>query len=343
MTDKKSQITPQFTIAEVGMNHDGSLGTAIKYIHALKGTGVSAVKFQAHLPEFESSSFEEFRVNAFPQDKTRYDYWKRTSFEFEEWRVLCEEAKNNGLIFFATPFSVEAVEMLSKLDVKIWKIASGEVSNWYLLDSIIDKGGDIIMSSGMSSIQELDQNVEYIKKKNGRLKSVLQCTSAYPVDAHNVGLNLVSELSERYNTMPGISDHSGRTEVSMVASFLGCEIFEFHVRLSELDFGPDISSSIDVKKLKQLIGSIQYSKNLSSPVIKDKAQSNLLSMRDLFCPKLVAKKSLQAGENVVKSDFISRKGNTGIKVADLQEVLGLKVKNEVKAGSFLEWSDLEKS
>jgi len=335
-----SQLTLPFTVAEVGMNHDGSLGSALSYIEALSSTGVSAIKFQMHIPEAESSSRERFRVKVFPQDHTRYDYWERTRFTKKQWAEIKKACDDAGVIFFATPFSVAAVDLLAELGVNIWKIPSGEITNWYLFDAILEKHGEIFMSSGMSSIRELDSAVDYIRAKDGQISTVLQCTSAYPVEPKDLGLNVMTELSQRYNTLPGLSDHSGRTEANTIASYLGCEVFEFHVRKSSHDFGPDIPASINVGNVTKLIDSINYAKKLSQRVEKDDIFDRSAVMRETFFPKLVAKRTLVPGHRISKEDLEPRKGEGGVTVSKLNEVIGRVAKVEIHQGVFLEWDSL---
>ena len=125
-----------FIIAEIAQAHDGSLGIAHSFIDALKDTGVDAVKFQTHMAEAESSDFEPFRVNFSYVDKTRFEYWKRVEFNFEEWKGLKEHCDQNNLEFMSTPFSNSAVDLLEKLSVKRYKIGSGDVGNFLLLEKL---------------------------------------------------------------------------------------------------------------------------------------------------------------------------------------------------------------
>lgn len=324
-----------FTIAEVGMNHDGSLGAVLSYIDALSTTGVSAIKFQMHLPEAESSPDEQFRVKVFPQDETRYDYWRRTAFTKAQWQEIKLACDSNGVIFFATPFSPKAVEILAELGMGIWKIPSGEVQNWYLLDSILEKKGNILLSSGMSSLEDLDGTVSYIKQRNGNLFSVLQCTSSYPVNPENVGLNIMTELASRYGTIPGLSDHSGNVDTNTIASYLGCEVFEFHVRKSQYDFGPDIAASIDIDQVTKMISSISYAKKLALPVSKEDFSETAVQLKETFVPKLVCKKDLKRGTRLAKEFFEPRKGKRGIAVSRLNEVLGKTLLKDLAEGHFL--------
>jgi len=147
-----------FIIAEIAQAHDGSLGIAHSFIDALKGTGVDAIKFQTHIAEAESSIFEPFRINFSYEDKTRFDYWKRMEFSFEEWKGLKEHCEQNNLEFMSTPFSNMAVDLLEGLGIKRYKVSSGDLNNFLLLEKIARTKKPIILSTGMSSFTSVNQN-----------------------------------------------------------------------------------------------------------------------------------------------------------------------------------------
>ena len=153
------------TIAEIGQAHDGSLGLAHSYIDALKYTGITDVKFQIHIADAESSEKEKFRKKFSYEDNTRYNYWKRIEFTKEQWAGLFNHCKKNKFNFVASPFSIEAVNLLKKIGCKTFKIASGEVNNYLMIDKIIKQKQEIILSSGLSNFKELDKTVNRIKKK----------------------------------------------------------------------------------------------------------------------------------------------------------------------------------
>jgi N,N'-diacetyllegionaminate synthase len=158
MTDKK----PIFIIAEIGQAHDGSLGILHSYIDAIAATGVDAIKFQTHIAEAESSMAEPFRVNFSYEDVTRYDYWHRMSFTKEQWIGIKEHCEKVGLEFISSPFSQAAVDLLESIGVTRYKIGSGETSNFLMLEKIAKTGKPIILSSGMSSYEELDATLEFL-------------------------------------------------------------------------------------------------------------------------------------------------------------------------------------
>ena len=170
----KSQ--PCKVVAEVAQSHDGSLGIAHAFIDAVSNVGADVIKFQTHIAHAETTLHEPWRIKFSRQDKTRYDYWKRMEFSEDQWQELKNHTDEVGLKFMSSPFSLEAVELLKKVGVHAWKIASGEVNNEEILDSIAETELDIYLSTGMSTIEEIDRSVERIKIK-GLPLTVLQCTS----------------------------------------------------------------------------------------------------------------------------------------------------------------------
>ena len=197
-----------FIIAEIAQAHDGSLGILHSYIDALSKTGIDAIKFQTHIAKSESSSEEPFRVNFSYVDQTRYDYWKRMEFTREQWIEIKKHCEDVGLEFMSTPFSVEAVDLLEEIGITRYKISSGDVENFLLLEKIAKTNKPILISSGMSSFSELDAAVDFLEKFGADI-SIFQCTSMYPTPAKKVGLNVIQELKNRYGKAVGLSDHTG--------------------------------------------------------------------------------------------------------------------------------------
>lgn len=330
-----------FIIAEVGQAHDGSLGIAKSYIDALSKTGVDAIKFQVHIAEAESSEFEPFRVKFSTQDKTRFNYWKRMEFSFEQWKelkTLCEEA---GVEFMASPFSNAAVDLLEKLDVKRYKIGSGEVGNFLMLEKIANTGKSVILSSGMSSFEELDRSVDFLREKNVQL-SILQCTTAYPTQPENYGLNVIVELKERYNVPVGYSDHSAKIETCIAASVLGAEILEFHAVFDRTIFGPDAGSSLEIDEIKQLVSAVKNIQTAQQHPVNKNDNSDFSELKDIFEKSLAVNKDLPSGHVINFEDLESKKPNGyGISATEFEKVIGKRLGRDLKQWEFLNYEDLE--
>ena len=195
-------------IGEVALSHDGSLGQAHAFIDAIASAGADAVKFQTHIAASESTPSEPFRVKFSRQDASRYAYWKRMEFTEEQWRGLKTHCDERHVLFISSPFSFEAIDLLTRVGQPLWKIASGEVSNVPLLDRVLDTGSPVLLSTGMSPLAETDAAVARITARGAKV-GVLQCTTAYPCPPERVGLNLIPMYRERYGCWVGLSDHSG--------------------------------------------------------------------------------------------------------------------------------------
>src|SRR5437763_1720168 len=143
-------------IGEVGQAHNGSLGMAHAFIDAIANAGADAVKFQTHIASAESTAAEPWRIRFSPQDSTRYEYWKRMEFSEEQWLGLKKHADERGLLFLSSPFSVEAVQLLQRVGVPAWKVASGEISNVPLFEALARTELPVLMSTGMSDLSEID-------------------------------------------------------------------------------------------------------------------------------------------------------------------------------------------
>ena len=329
-------------IAEVGQAHEGSLGMALSYIDALAETGVDAVKFQVHIAEAESSIHEPFRVKFSRQDATRFDYWKRMEFKPKEWQLLKERCDARGVEFLASPFSNAAVDLLEKVEVKRYKIGSGEVNNFLLLEKIAQTGKPVILSSGMSSFEELDQTVTFLKKRKVDY-SILQCTTAYPTEPKNYGLNVIGELKTRYGVEVGYSDHSARIETCIAAAALGAEILEFHAVFDRRSFGPDASSSLEINEIKQLVKGVRnIAEALENPIDKKK-NSHFKDLKIIFEKSLAVNKDLPKGHILQFQDLETKKPKgLGIEAKNYLDVVGHKLIKTLKQWDFLKKEELKK-
>jgi len=328
------------TIAEVAQAHEGSLGLAHSYIDVVAGLGVDAIKFQTHIAEAESSVHEPFRVKFSYEDETRFDYWKRMEFTPTQWQRLKDHCDRLGLEFISSPFSLAAVNLLEQVGVKRYKVGSGEISNLLLLQKIAQTGKPIILSSGMSSFQELQHAIDFLAPFGNPL-SVLQCTTAYPTQPEQWGLNVISELRNEFRLPVGFSDHSGDIFACLAAAALGAAILEFHIVFDHHMFGPDAPASLTPSQIKQLIKGVRaIEKSIAHPVEKDNLK-DFASLKIMFGKSLAINKSLAKGHVITLSDLESKKpGDKGIPASAYQLVIGRKINKDMDAFSFLTDKDL---
>lgn len=328
-------------IGEVAQTHDGSLGLAHSFIDAIANAGADAVKFQTHIAAAESTPSEPWRVKFSRQDSSRFAYWKRMEFTEEQWSGLKAHAEERGLLFLSSPFSHEAVDLLTRLGMAAWKVASGEVTNLGLLEAMASTGRPIMLSSGMSRFDELDRAVDLVRQRGNAL-AVMQCTSAYPCPPEKVGLNLLDEYRQRFKCPVGLSDHSGTIFPGLAAATLGCDVLEIHITLSREMFGPDVPSSITTTELRQLVDGVRFIEKMrASSVDKDAAATQLSDVRNLFNKSVVARKALAAGTVLTAEHLSVKKPGTGIPAARLNEVIGRRLRRNVEADTLLADGDLE--
>jgi N,N'-diacetyllegionaminate synthase len=337
MLSKKSY---PYLIAEIGQAHEGSLGILYSYIDALAPTGVNAVKFQMHLAEAESSSHEPFRIKFSLEDETRFDYWKRMGFTLEQWKGIKKHCEGLGLDFICSPFSNLAVDWLQEIGVERYKIGSGEVNNFLLLEKIAQTGKPVILSSGMSSYTELDQTVAFLKERKVDF-SILQCTTAYPTQPENYGLNVIQELQKRYNVPIGFSDHSAKTATCIAAAALGASILEFHVVFDRQLFGPDSKSSLTISETKELVEDVRnLATALSNPIDKNNT-AEFSTLKQIFEKSLAVNKDLPQNHIITFEDLESKKPRGfGIDARRFQEVIGKCLNKHLKQWDFLNEGDL---
>ena len=328
-------------IAEIGQAHEGSLGMAHSYIDSMAKAGVNAIKFQTHIAEAESSEFEPFRVKFSFEDDTRFNYWKRMEFNEDQWIGLKTHCDEVGVEFLSSPFSLAAIDLLERVGVKRYKVGSGEVNNHLMLQYLAKTGKPVMLSSGMSSFEELDGSVALLKA-NGAPLSIFQCTTSYPTRAENWGLNVISELKERYGVPVGYSDHSGDIYACLFAAAKGAELFEFHAVFDKSMFGPDAKSSLTPAEVSKLvIGLRQYEKSLLSPV--DKSSNRQYSeLKGIFEKSLAVNKDLPVGHVLRLEDLESKKPKgKGINAAEFQNILGARLSRPLSKWEFLNKIDLD--
>jgi N-acetylneuraminate synthase len=328
-------------IGEVAQTHDGSLGLAHSFVDAIADAGADAVKFQTHIAAAESTPAEPWRVKFSRQDATRFDYWKRMEFSETQWAGLKQHAEERGLLFLSSPFSHEAVALLTRLDIVAWKVASGEVSNRGLLDEMVRTRKPMLLSSGMSKLAELDSAVAAVRE-HGNPLAVLQCTSIYPCPPEKVGIEMLAQYRERYRCPVGLSDHSGTIYPGLAAATLGCDVLEIHVTLSREMFGPDVPSSITTAELRQLVSGVRFIETMrASNVDKDQMAAELSPLRDLFTKSVVARTDLPAGIVLSLDLLTTKKPGTGIAAARIHELVGRRLRRAVAADTLLSEADLE--
>ena len=328
-------------MADVAQAHDGSLGTAHAFIDAVAKTGADAIKFQMHIADAESTTREPWRVKFSPQDDTRFEYWKRMEFTEEQWQGLRDHTVEKGLKFLCSPFSLEAVDALTRIGVDAWKIASGEIDNKPMLEAMALTGLPFILSTGMSGVEEIDTAVAMIKALDVPL-TLLQCTTEYPCPAENTGLNVLPWMRDRYDVPVGLSDHSGKIWAGLAAAAQGAQMIEVHITLSRDMFGPDVAASLTPEELAQLAEGVDFIEAaMANPIDKDKMAASKADLRRMFGKSIVAARNITAGTVLEADDLSLKKPGNGFPPARLDDILGRRLLKDISTNQQLSEDDLE--
>ena len=313
-------------IAEIGNTHEGSVGLAKQFIKAAAECGVDAVKFQIHI--FDAESLPSAPNPPYFKDETRKEYFERTAFSKDQWQKLKDYAeKDCGVEFLASPFSNEAVELLESIDVQTYKIASGEVTNLPMLKKIAQTKKAVLLSSGMSFWQEIDDAVECLVENGCVELTILQCTSDYPCLPENSGLNVLDELKERYpNHNIGYSDHTLGVAIPIAAVCKGATVIEKHFTLSKKMYGSDAQFSSEPDEFKCLVESIRaVEKGLQHHINKDEKAHSLTTMKKTFEKMIVAARDLPEGTIIQEGDLAFKKPMEGVSAKEYQDLIGVKL------------------
>lgn len=325
-----------YIIAEVAQAHDGSLGAAHAYIDAVADSGADAIKFQTHFANEESTYDEPWRIKFSTQDISRFDYWKRIEFSENQWLELKEHADIKNIDFLSSPFSKKAFNLLKKLRIKFWKIASGEVHNKDLLDLCVNDSKPLLISTGLIDNIDLLKLYNYLLKRNKKF-SFFHCISMYPAPPEHWNLNKITEMQKMYKCPIGFSDHSGEIYSGLSAATLGVNFIEVHVTLDKRSFGPDTSASLSIEQLKYLVDG---SKKINISLNSKKLSKDFKVNKKIFTRSWALNTSLKKGEIIKKQFLILKKPGTGIPYNFKKKILGKKLKKDKSKDYLLNFNDL---
>ncbi len=320
-------------IAEIGSVHDGDIKKAIALIKSASNSGADLIKFQMHIAD-EETLIDAPSPSYFKKEK-RYDYFERTAFSLEEWKKIKKFCEKLGREFLCSPFSEKAIDHLEALKVKRYKVPSGELTNISLLEKLKKTKKHIILSTGMSSWNEIDIAVNILKKNF----SILQCSSIYPCPHEKVGINVIHELKKRYKCPVGFSDHTLGYSAAFAAASNGASIIEKHFTLSRKMYGSDAKNSMEPNEFSFLVKNIkEIWKILDNPVDKNNL-NEYKDMKKVFEKSIVAKNDLKANSILRKKDIVFKKPGTGIRALDYKRLIGKKLNKEIKKNNLLKMKD----
>ncbi|HVZ21823.1 MAG TPA: N-acetylneuraminate synthase family protein [Vicinamibacterales bacterium] len=326
---------PCFVIAEAGINHNGDVKIAAELVEAAAAAGADAIKFQTHFPEHEML---KGGATAAYVGESLFDLLTRTALSKDAHVQMQALAARKGILFLSTPFSREAADFLDSIGVPAFKTGSGELTNIPLQRHIARKGRPMIVSTGMSTPEEIDATVRALDGEHACF-ALMHCTSTYPTPFEHVQLGCIGVLQQKYGVPVGFSDHTLGTAVSLAAVASGANIFEKHFTASRSLPGPDQQGSMEPKELEALVKDIRaIERSLGAT---KQIQPGEQDVRDMALHSVVSIRDIAAGATIGAADVWVKRPGTGIPARDLQAVIGRVARRTIARDSLVKLDDLQ--
>ena len=326
---------PCLIVAEAGINHNGDLALASELVDAAAEAGADVIKFQTHFPEHEML---RGGATAAYVGESLFGLLTRTALSRDAHFALRDRARQRGIIFLSTPFSREAADFLLTVDVPAFKTGSGELTNVPLQQHIARKHRPMIISTGMSTPEEIDRTVQAVRAL-GTPFALMHCTSTYPTPYEHVQLGCIKELQARYQVPVGFSDHTLDSYMAYASAAIGANLFEKHFTTSRSLPGPDQSGSMEPQELSTLVKGIRAIEHALGAT--KQIQPGEQEVRHMANHSVVSLGAIPAGRVIAAEDVWVKRPGTGIPASDLPRVVGRRARRAIAADALVSWDDLD--
>ena len=328
---------PCFVIAEAGVNHNGDTDIARRLMDVAAEAGADAVKFQTFSAErlvTKEAPKAEYQKRTTNAGESQYEMLKRLELSETVHRDLMAHARERNLLFLSTPFEEESADFLEQLDIAAFKIPSGEITNTPFLAHVARKGRPMILSTGMSTLDEVRLAVESIRAAGNPPLGLLHCISNYPANPADANLRAMATMRDAFGVPVGYSDHTLGQEIALAAVALGACILEKHFTLDRNLPGPDHRASMEPDELTELIRSLREVESALGDGIKRPVNSES-EVAKVARKSLFATADLKRGTQVRPEHFMSRRPGDGMSPSTLPELLGKKTATDIQAGEAI--------
>jgi len=328
-----------FIIAEAGVNHNGSIQLAYKLIDAASASGADAVKFQTFKAEnlvSINAQKAEYQKQATNQSESQFNMLKKLELDTNAHKKLINYCKKKDIVFLSTPFDHESIDLLNKLELQIFKIPSGEITNLTYLRHIGSLRKEVILSTGMSTLKEIEEAL-IILTNAGTSKeniTILHANTMYPTPMEDVNLRVMQTIQDKFGVAVGYSDHTLGIEVDIAAVAMGATIIEKHFTLDKTMDGPDHKSSISPEELKAMVSSIRNIEKALGSSIKKPSKSEKPNMT-MARKSIVASKSIKKGELFTEKNITTKRPGTGISPMEWDSIIDKVAKRDYQIDDLL--------
>lgn len=332
---------PVYVIAEMSANHAGSLERAKEIIHAAKESGADCIKIQTYTPDTLTinCSNQYFNVsNGTWKGENLYGLYGKAYTPWDWQGILKEEADKIGIDFLSTPFDTTAVDFLEDLNLAFYKIASFEMVDLPLIEYIASKGKPIIMSTGMGSLEEINEAVQTVYKTGNQQLAILKCSSAYPADPKDMHLSTIADMRNRFRIPVGLSDHSMGSLSAVTAVAMGASIIEKHFCISREIENPDASFSMTPEEFSTMVKEVRAAKEaIGEPTygVSPQEENSVVFRRSIFVVQDIKK-----GEKLSRDTIRIIRPGYGLKPKYFNDVLGMEAACDLERGTPLLWEHI---
>lgn len=315
-----------FIIAEAGDNHNGNFELALRLVDQAVEAGADCVKFQTFVTEQVISKFAEkaeYQKENTGSEETQFEMVKRLELSFDQFREIQQYCKKKGILFLSTPFDLESIDFLQEIEIPFWKIPSGEITNLPYLEKIAATGKDIVLSTGMCTMEEIEEALRILRDRGAGKVTLLHCNTEYPTPYCDVNLRAMNTLKEHFGVEVGYSDHTRGIEVPIAAAACGAKVIEKHFTLDKNMEGPDHKASLEPEELKEMVQAIR---NIEAAMGSEEKFPTDSERKN----KEIARKSIVAGKNIKKGEIFTEKNlavkrpGSGISPMNWYDVIGTK-------------------
>lgn len=331
-----------FIIAEAGVNHNGNIEIAKKLIDIACDAKVDAVKFQTFKAEnlvtknAEKANYQKENTG----DGSQFEMLKKLELSYEEHLILKQYCESKEIMFISTPFDFESVDLLEKLQIPLYKISSGDLTNIPFLTYIAKLNKPMIISTGMASLGEVEKAVEVINRCGNNRIRLLHCTSNYPTVYEDVNLNAMVTLRNAFKLPVGYSDHTESIEIPIAAVAMGAEIIEKHFTLDKNMEGPDHKASLSPEELKNMVSSIRNIEKAFGNGIKV-CNKNEENTKKVARKSIVASKNIKNGETISYENIAFKRPGYGISPLFIDEIIGKNAVCDINVDEFITFSNVK--
>jgi N-acetylneuraminate synthase len=329
-------------IAEAGVNHNGSLDLALRLVDAAKASGADAVKFQtfkADLLATRSAHKAAYQDRTTAKEETQLQMLRRLELDEGAHLRLIEYCDKVGIQFLSSPFDIESADLLDSMNLPIFKVPSGEITNIPFLEHIARKRRPIILSTGMSTLGEVEEAVYALESSGCAELTLLHCVTEYPAPYNQVNLRAMQTLKAAFGLPVGYSDHTPGIEIAVAAVALGAEVIEKHFTLDRLLPGPDHAASLEPGELKAMVEAIRHVEAALGTGKKIPAPCEVANI-SVARKSVVASRALPAGHRLEESDLDIKRPGNGLSPKSLPALIGRTLRVAVGEDETIHWDDL---